>query len=147
MQSFQQVMAGKKRRVDEEMIPDGKTISRVSGTHAPPRPRGSCRGQSRGWVLVRDQGLQLVRGGILWLCGKRPYFVKILKKAFRRETVSWQSFALTYYSTITREGMFAARKTQSCCIWERGTWTFTVPSLLLWSRFENFCNLLFKNSG
>lgn len=92
------------------MLLDGKTISHTSGAHTSPAP-GSCRGLGRGWVLVSDQGLRLVRGGRLWLCGERPYFVEIFMKVFRRDAVSWQNFALgRYRTTVTRVGMFAARR-------------------------------------
>lgn len=87
------------------MILDGKTISHTSDAHTSPPP-GSCRGLSRGWVLVSDQGLWLVRGGRLWLCGKRPYFVEIFTKVRR-----WQNLALGHYrTTVIRVGMFAARR-------------------------------------
>ena len=146
MQSFQQVTAGKKKMGgwrDDSGWKDYQPRKRHPRASLPP---GSCRSLSRGWVLVRDQGLRMVRGGRLWLCGQRPYFVEKLTKVFRRETVSWQSFALVRHSTIiTKEGIFAARKAQSCCTWETGMWTFTVLPLLIWSRLENFCHLLFKN--
>lgn len=63
----------KKRRVDEEMILDGKTNYQPHKQH--PRVSltpGSRRGLSKGWVLVREQGLRLMRGSRWWLCGKRP---------------------------------------------------------------------------
>lgn len=64
---------GRKKRVDEEMILDGKTNYQPRKQHPQVSlPLGSRRGPSKGWVLVREQGLGLLRGSRWWLCGKRP---------------------------------------------------------------------------